>query len=94
MLNLTAVYSMRDIALCPEIGLNVSPIDLAKEFFDAEMDPYFRSTITEARLYFTLYKSFEQEVDDVYLKQSILVDFDVNDVPLNHDMDNDAERVS
>ena len=40
MLKLNAVYSIRDLALCPEIntsGAN-SPVDLAKQFFDMEID--------------------------------------------------------
>ena len=44
-----------------------------------EIDEHFRSTITEARLFFALYKNFEQEVDDVYLKQSLLEKFTVED---------------
>jgi hypothetical protein len=54
-------------------GKFVSPAnELAKQFFDVELDAHFRSTITEARVYLALYKNFETEIDDIYLKQSIL----------------------
>ena len=54
-------------------GIYISPAnELAKQFFDIDLDEHFRSTITEARVYFALYKNFEQEIDDMYLKQSIL----------------------
>jgi hypothetical protein len=54
-------------------GRFISPAnELARQFFDAELDEHFRSTITEARVYLALYKNFEQEIDDIYLKQSIL----------------------
>jgi len=54
-------------------GRFISPAnELARQFFDAELDEHFRSTITEARVFFALYKNFEQEIDDIYLKQSIL----------------------
>ena len=82
MLKLNSVFSIRDLALCPEInsaGFNQTPVQLAKQFFDMEIDEHFRSTITEARLFFALYKNFEQEVDDVYLKQSLLEKFTVED---------------
>jgi hypothetical protein len=75
MLKLNSVFSVRDLALCPEInpcGTLQTPQDLAQAFFEMTVDQHFRSTITECRLYFALYKSFEQEVDDVYLKQSLL----------------------
>ena len=52
-------------------------MQLAKQFFEMDLDPHFRSTITEARLYFALYKNWEQEVEDVYLKQGILSDVDL-----------------
>lgn len=69
------VFSVRDLALCPEVnseGTIQSAVELGKQFFEVDLDTHFRSTITEARLYFALYKNFEQEVDDVYVKQSIL----------------------
>jgi hypothetical protein len=56
-----------------ENGMFLSPAnELAKQFFDIELDEHFRSTITEARVYFALYKNFEEEIDDMYLKQSLL----------------------
>lgn len=75
MLKLNCVFSVRDLALCPEInseGTYQSSVHLAKQFFEAELDTHFRSTITEARLFFALYKNWEQEVEDVYLKQDLL----------------------
>ena len=42
-----------------EIGPIQNPANLAKTFFDINLDPYFRSTITEARLYMCLYKNFQ-----------------------------------
>ena len=90
MLKLNSVYSIRDLALCPEINaasIN-SPVDLAQQFFDMEIDPHFRSTITEARLFFALYKNFEQEVDDVYLKQSLLENFTIEDLDNPDKMEN------
>ena len=71
----SVVFSTRDLALCPEInseGTIQTAVWLAKQFFDMELDSHFRSTITEARLYFALFKNWEQEVDDVYVKHSIL----------------------
>ena len=62
MLNLNSVFSVRDLALCPEInarGTIQNSVWLAKQFFDMELDAHFRSTITEARLYFALYKNWE-----------------------------------
>ena len=79
MLKLNSVYSVRDLALCPEInskGTIQSAVWLAKQFFEMELDPHFRSTITEARLYFALFKNWEQEIEDVYLKHGILGDAD------------------
>ena len=52
-----------------------------------QIDEYFRSTITEARLYFALYKNFEQEVDDVYLKQGLVETLPI-ELPIE-DMDYD-----
>ena len=62
MLKLNSVFSMRDLALCPEINADNShqtSVVLAKEFFEMDLDEHFRSTITEARLYFALYKNWE-----------------------------------
>jgi hypothetical protein len=56
-LNLSCEYKVRDVSVSDEIGVNTSH-NLAKLFFDMEIDPYFRSTITEARLYMALYKNF------------------------------------
>ena len=53
-----------------------------------EIDSHFRSTITEARLFFALYKNFEQEVDDVYLKQSLLENFTIEDLENPREMEN------
>jgi len=41
-----------------EIGATQTPSNLAKTFFDINIDPYFRSTITEARIFMSLYKNF------------------------------------
>jgi hypothetical protein len=57
-----------------EVGVNQTPSGLAKTFFDMNLDPYFRSTITEARLYMCLYKNFQSEIDENYLKYSMVVD--------------------
>lgn len=56
-LNLSAVFTVRDLVISDTIGVNC-PSNLAKTFFDANIDPFFRSTLTEARLYMALYKSF------------------------------------
>ena len=70
VLNLTSVYTVRDIVSNDTIGINC-PSNLAKTFFDASLDPFFRSTISEARLYMALYKSFQNEIDDTYLRYAI-----------------------
>lgn len=70
-LNLTSVFTVRDLVVNDEIGVNC-PSNLAKTFFDMKLDPFFRSTITDARLYMALYKNFQQEIDDNYLKFSII----------------------
>jgi hypothetical protein len=72
-LNLSCVYTIRDLIVNDNIGIN-SPSNLAKTFFNLTLDPYFRSTITEARLYMALYQNFQNEVDDSYLKFSIMED--------------------
>ena len=62
--------------------------NLAKTFFDANVDPYFRSTITEARIYMALYKSFQNEIDDSYLKYALVQDFErIKDRNLSQDID-------
>ena len=54
------VFSTRDLAKRSEINkVSVKSEKLAKEFFDAEIDEHFKSTIVEARLYMALYKNFE-----------------------------------
>ena len=53
---LSSIFTVRDIVVSDIIGVNC-PSNLAKTFFDATVDPYFRSTITEARIYMALYKS-------------------------------------
>lgn len=70
-LNLTSSFQVRDIVINDTIGVNC-PSNLAKTFFNCNMDPFFRSTITEARLYMGLYKSFQNEIDDSYLKYSLV----------------------
>jgi hypothetical protein len=78
-LNLSSVFTVRDIVINDTIGINC-PSNLAKTFFDANVDPYFRSTITEARIYMALYKSFQNEIDDSYLKYALVQDFErIND---------------
>ena len=57
ILNLSCVNTVRDIVINDTIGVNCAS-NLAKTFFDANIDPFFRSTLTEARLYLALYKSF------------------------------------
>jgi hypothetical protein len=47
---------------------------LAKQFFDADIDEHFKSTILEARLYLALYRNFEQEIEDDVLKEVLLQD--------------------
>ena len=59
-----------------EIGCNQSPANLAKTFFDLSLDPYFRSTITEARLYMALYKNFQHEIDENYMNYYLSVNID------------------
>jgi len=54
-----------------EIGGKQTAANLAKTFFDISLDPYFRSTITEARLYMALYKNLQSEIDENYLKYSL-----------------------
>jgi hypothetical protein len=61
MLGLTCIFSVRDILVSDMVhavknGENAA--NLAKHFFDAELDETFRSTITEARLYMTIFKNF------------------------------------
>ncbi len=77
VLNLTSVYTVRDIVVNDTIGVNC-PSNLAKTFFDANIDPFFRSTITEARLYLALYKSFQNEIDDSYLKYQVMEDLELS----------------
>ena len=57
-----------------EIGVSQTPANLAKTFYDINLDPYFRSTITEARLYMSLYKNFQSEIDDNYMKYSMVME--------------------
>ena len=59
---------------------------MAKTFFDLSLDPYFRSTITEARLYMCLYKNFQQEIDDNYMRYFLDAEAMVEDdeVPDEH----------
>jgi len=45
---------------------------LAKEFFDADIDEHFKSTIVEARLFMALYRNFEQEIEDSVLKHALI----------------------
>ena len=86
-LNLSCIYTARDIVINDTIGINC-PSNLAKTFFDAHVDPYFRSTLTEARIYMALYKSFQNEIDDAYLKYSLIQDFTKDIVPnLSQDVD-------
>jgi hypothetical protein len=86
-LNLSSVYTVRDIVINDTIGINCAS-NLAKTFFDANVDPYFRSTITEARIYMALYKSFQNEIDDSYLKYALVQDFErINDRNLSQDID-------
>ena len=78
---------MRDIVINDTIGINC-PSNLAKTFFDANVDPYFRSTITEARIYMALYKSFQNEIDDSYLKYAMVQDYQQgNNLNLSQDID-------
>ncbi len=74
---MTSVYTVRDIVVNDTIGVNC-PSNLAKTFFDANIDPFFRSTITEARLYLALYKSFQNEIDDSYLKYQVMEDLELS----------------
>jgi hypothetical protein len=62
---------MRDISVSEDIGINTS-FNLGKMYFQMDLDPYFRSTITEARLFMALYLNFKKEIDDCYLKYSII----------------------
>ena len=67
------VFSTRDLALRPEVHrVGHKSTDLAKQFFDADLDRSFKSTIVEARLFLALYRSFEQEIEDTVLKESII----------------------
>ena len=90
MLKLNSVFQVRDLALCPEINsegkIQSAPL-LGKQFFDMDLDSHFRSTITEARLYFALYKNWEGEVEDVYVKQTLL------GAVAGTDIDSDADLV-
>lgn len=60
------VFVSRDLAERPEIPNENSSV-LAKQFFDADIDEHFKSTILEARLYLALYRNFEQEIEDLSL---------------------------
>jgi hypothetical protein len=69
------VFSTRDLASRPEVSrVGQNSTDLAKKFFDADLDPNFKSTIVEARLFLALYRSFEQEIEDTVLKESIIAE--------------------
>lgn len=74
ILNLSSIYQTRDIMVNEEIGVSQTPSNLAKTFYDINLDPYFRSTITEARLYMSLYKNFQSEIDDNYMKYSMVME--------------------
>jgi len=81
-LTLSCVYTLRDVAINDQIGIN-SPSNLARTFFDFSLDPFFRSTITEARLYMSLYKNFQTEIDDYYLKFEIMEEvYDQEELPI------------
>lgn len=45
MLAINSVYSVRDLAVHPEIGITTIH-DLAKKFYDIELDMFFRSTVS------------------------------------------------
>ena len=51
------VYTIRDLKELPELR-NKKSCDIASTFFDADIDEHFKSTITEARLWYALYKNF------------------------------------
>jgi len=51
------VYTTRDLKELPELR-NKKSCDIASTFFDADIDEHFKSTITEARLWYALYKNF------------------------------------
>lgn len=54
------VFSTRDLAKRSEFNkVSLKSEKLAKEFFDADIDEHFKSTIVEARLFMALYKNFE-----------------------------------
>eukprot|EP00347_Sterkiella_histriomuscorum_P010351 403376635 len=88
-LNLSCVYTLRDIIVNDSIGIN-STYNLAKTFFDINFDKFFRSTINEARLFLVLYKSFQSEIDDYYLKYSIVED--LNEYFQNDEMEQDLQQ--
>ena len=67
------VFSFRDLGERPEISkVSTKTDELAKKFFDADINQHFKSTIVEARLYMALYRNFEQEIEDDVLKRSLL----------------------
>lgn len=45
---------------------------IAQKFFEADIDEHFKSTITEARLWFAVYKNFQDEIEDHHLKVSMM----------------------
>ena len=51
------MYTIRDLKELPELR-NKKSCDIASTFFDADIDEHFKSTITEARLWYALYKNF------------------------------------
>lgn len=67
------VFSVRDLAKRKEIAaVSQQTNKLAREFFDADVDEHFKSTIVEARLFMALYRNFEQEIEDTFLKSTFI----------------------
>ena len=51
MLAINSVYSVRDLMNHPEIGITTVP-DLAKKFYDINLDMFFRSTVSHYNYFY------------------------------------------
>ena len=91
ILNLSSIYQTRDIMVNEDIGVSQTSSNLAKTFFDINLDPYFRSTITEARLYMSLYKNFQTEIDDNYMKYSMVLESESPEKSVHYGMLNSEQ---
>ncbi|CAI2386034.1 unnamed protein product [Moneuplotes crassus] len=84
MLSIKSVYTVRDLITHEEIGVTTVP-SLAQKFYGLDLDLFFRSTITEARLYIGVYKSMKQEFEDKNFNERIMKEHISEEGSFNHE---------